>query len=251
MPTGRTVDPYAARVWDGATRIVHWSLAAAVLTAWATGQEGGASALHMAAGKLVLALVVFRVIWGFVGGEHARFASFLDPRAVPGHLAGVLRGRPERDVGHNPLGGLAVIALLTLAAATAMLGLFSAGEARPGGPLAPMLGGAGAGELHAAAGDVLLVLICAHVLAVVAMMMLTGDNLIGAMIGGGKTTKEALAAGDALTASRRALVMTAILGAGIFAGLLAMPASDPRAPSGASTGEHHERDDDEHEKGER
>ncbi len=107
-------DVVAIHVWDWPVRVFHWSIVALVTVAIVTAYIGGeAKEWHMRAGYGVCALVVFRVFWGFLGTRHARFASFLrGPREAVRYARSFATRAPPPSVGHNPLGGWSVIALL-------------------------------------------------------------------------------------------------------------------------------------------
>ena len=128
-------------VWDLPTRLFHWSLLALVLLAWFTGEEEGLAALiHRYAGEAIAGLIVFRVIWGFAGGERARFADFAaGPSAIIAHVRDLFSRQPKRHLGHNPLGGVAVFLLLAVVAGVVVTGLFSGGEDNAG-PFAGLWG---------------------------------------------------------------------------------------------------------------
>ena len=123
--------PARVRVWDLPTRAFHWSLVAAVTVATVTGTLGGRwMEWHSRAGLLIVGLLSFRLAWGFVGFEHARFASFAPtPTRLRAYLMGQWRG-----VGHNPLGALSVFALLGILALQAATGLFSNDDIAINGP---------------------------------------------------------------------------------------------------------------------
>jgi cytochrome b len=125
------------RVWDLPTRLFHWALAAAVVALVVTGQVGGNALIwHMRLGLSVGALLLFRLLWGVVGGRWSRFDAFVP---TPGGVLRYLRDRPrpdERfDVGHNPLGSLSVLALLALLALQVGTGLVADDEIATTGPL--------------------------------------------------------------------------------------------------------------------
>src|SRR5277367_1838729 len=104
----------AVRVWDVGIRCFHWLLVLAVSAALITGFLLATPTLrwHLIAGGTVAALLFWRVVWGGLGGPYARFAGFAySPRAVLGHARGLLGGRHERYLGHNPLGAMMVFAL--------------------------------------------------------------------------------------------------------------------------------------------
>ena len=81
-----------------------------------------------AVGWIAAILIVFRLVWGFIGGEHSRFSDFIRPSRIAHHISGLLRGEREPSLGHNPLGAVAVVILLVLTAATVWTGAFG-GEA--------------------------------------------------------------------------------------------------------------------------
>lgn len=109
-------------VWDIAVRIFHWSLVASFTTAYLTGDEE--SALHIYAGYVVAGLIVFRLLWGFIGTQHARFKDFIySPARIVAYAKGMMSGKVEHVEGHNPLGGLMVFALLISLTLTTVSGL--------------------------------------------------------------------------------------------------------------------------------
>lgn len=187
-------------VWDLPTRIFHWSLLALVALAFATSEtEGFWFDLHLAAGYGVIALVVFRLAWGFVGTRYARFSEFVRPwAAVRAHAADVLRLSPSRYVGHNPLGGWMILGLLALLAVLAATGVF-AGDDDAKGPLAHLVGAGVAdalGELHEGLNAVLWTLVAIHVAGIAVESFLTRENLVRAMWTGTKDVAGAAAAGQ-------------------------------------------------------
>lgn len=114
-------------VWDIFIRLFHWILAASILFAWWSVEQGGNwMDWHMRAGYLVLALILFRLIWGFIGTSHARFADFVrSPGATLNYTRALLGRREPHYSGHNPLGGWMVVILLLLCLVQAGTGLFT------------------------------------------------------------------------------------------------------------------------------
>lgn len=111
-------------VWDIFVRIFHWTLVIAFTIAYLTGDDGGR--MHEWSGYVVLSLVGARILWGFIGSRHARFADFVyGPSVILRYTVGLLTGHPQRYVGHNPLGGLMVVALLVLLLVTSVTGILS------------------------------------------------------------------------------------------------------------------------------
>lgn len=167
------------RVWDPLVRVLHWTLAASVALAWATAEEFERA--HELVGYAVLAIVGIRLVWGFVGTRHARFADFLRPPGeVVAYAKGLLAGTAPRYLGHNPIGGWMILALLVALVITAGTGWFAQAT---GGRLGHLFE-----ELHEAAANGLLLLIGLHVLGVLAESWREGQNLVRAMITGSKGT---------------------------------------------------------------
>ena len=175
-------------VWDFPTRLFHWAAAALVALAYATVQMN-AMRWHAWFGEALLALLLFRIAWGFFGSDTARFSSFLvAPAAAMRYLARALRLGPDRQTGHNPAGGWMVLLLLALLASETLTGLYIANDVADEGPLtdltpAPIANAITA--MHTIFWDALLAAIALHVLAI-ALYAVKGHNLLGPMIGGYK-----------------------------------------------------------------
>lgn len=174
------------RVWDLPLRLFHWLLAACVGGAIVTAKIGGTWMIwHERLGTTVLALLVFRLVWGIVGPRHARFASFVrGPRAVLAWL----RHPPQAPApGHNPLGALSVLAMLLALGLQATTGLFANDDIAFEGPLAASVSNATSSLLtgwHRLNEPVVLGLIALHLAAIVWYRVRRGKNLVGTMIHG-------------------------------------------------------------------
>jgi cytochrome b len=206
------------RVWDLPTRLFHWLLAAAVIGCIVTAKiGGGAMVWHTRLGFCVLALLVFRLAWGLVGGRWSRFASFVyAPATLWRYLRGTPRPGEALDVGHSPLGALSVFAILGVLTAQVGLGLFSDDEIAFVGPLNRYVSvdtGLLATSLHKTWGQWLIIGLAAlHVLAIV-VYRLRRKDLIGPMIVGDKPLPPGTpASADGL--GQRALALALALGAG-------------------------------------
>jgi cytochrome b len=175
-------------VWDLPLRLTHWALVVTVAGAWATHYAGARwFEWHERLGYASLVLVAFRIAWGFVGTRHARFASFLrGPHAVIAYLR---RRDPVQEAGHNPLGGLSVIAMLALLLFQAVTGLFANDEIANAGPMYGWISQQASNRitsLHEANSELLLVLIGLHLVAVAWYGLVRRQPLVQAMVTGRK-----------------------------------------------------------------
>lgn len=182
------ISPATRRIqlWDLPLRIFHWSLLAAIATVIATGKLGGEwMPLHGKAGIAIAGLLGFRLAWGLVGSDTARFLHFLpSPKALQSYLQGRWRG-----LGHNPLGALSVVALLGVIGVQAATGLFSNDDIAFAGPLAAIVGEETVQWLtgwHRLLPNALFVLLGLHVAAIVFHVRVKKDDIVKPMVTGWK-----------------------------------------------------------------
>lgn len=182
------------RVWDPFVRVFHWGLAAAFFTAWIT--EDDFLDLHTLAGYTALALVLVRIPWGFIGSRHARFGDFVrPPREAFAYALDSLRGKARRYIGHNPAGGLMILALLALIPLTALSGMAVLGAEEGAGPLAWLMAGSPhwledfVEETHEFLANTTLFLVLIHVAGVLVEGVLHRENLVRAMVTGCKPVR--------------------------------------------------------------
>jgi cytochrome b len=186
----------AIKVWDVPVRLFHWAVVLLLVLQLATGLIGGSlMQWHVYGGYAMLVLVVFRIFWGFAGSTHARFASFLaGPRATL-HFAKRLFSREAvPQLGHNPLGGWMVIALVVSLALQAISGLFANDGANTEGPLATLVSfetSSRITQFHRWNLKLLIVLSGLHIAGVLFHWLVKKENLIGAMFTGVKQVPEA------------------------------------------------------------
>jgi len=232
---GAAASPAATLVWDLPTRLFHWTLLAAVVSAWASFELAevlGDATLkwHRVNGLLVLILLVWRLLWGFAGSSTSRFASFVPgPRAIAGYLRGLAAGGGSRFLGHNPAGALMVLALLLVLGVQGGLGLIATDDNDlVGGPLYRLVDAASnawATGKHAFLFDyVLLPLITLHVAANILYGVVKREPLIPAMVTGRKPQGEyadALAAEIVARPLLRALICLAMATALVLGGIVA------------------------------
>jgi cytochrome b len=177
IEAGRVTQPATVNVWDPFVRVFHWSLVTLFVIAFLTGDE--IEWLHLAAGYGIVALLALRIVWGFVGPRHARFSDFVrPPREVLAYVRDVLLLRPRRYLGHNPAGGVMIVALLTTFVATSVTGVMMTTYA--------FWGAKWVEEVHEALAYSMLGLIALHVLGVVVSSVMHRENLVKAMFTGRK-----------------------------------------------------------------
>ena len=188
LPELRTI-----AVWDLPTRLFKWSLVVFVSVALLVSSShpyGTLFVVHIACGYAVTLLLLFRFVWGFIGGQHARFKSFVHGwRSFRAYGQGLLRLNPPRIVGHNPVGGWMIMTLLITLSAIVLRGLFA--EARTGGTgllsaLLPAEAVALVGNIHAWLGFTVMWLAVLHVAGVLFESLLHRENLVLTMITGRK-----------------------------------------------------------------
>ena len=177
------------RVWDAPTRLFHWCIVALVLVSWLSADQGYMT-VHLWSGLSLLALLLFRFGWGWLGSTTARFSDFLHaPQKVLAYLRTEARGGRALHAGHNPAGGLMVIALLAVLLAQVATGLFANDGLRFSGPLALFVSDDASDRLtriHGIIFDIILVLVWLHVVAVGFHHFVKGDNLVAPMVSGKK-----------------------------------------------------------------
>jgi len=212
----KSLEPPAARatrIWDLPTRIFHWTLAATVVFAVATVKLGGTwMDWHVRAGYAVLALVLFRILWGFAGSRYARFSNFV---RGPSAIWTYLRGRSPAQAGHNPLGALSVLALLALLLAQAATGLFASDDIFTEGPLARLVSSATSSlltSLHKRGEYLLYVLVGLHLAAIAYYRLIRREPLTAAMVHGDRRIDAPPARDDLALRLRGLLLFTLAAG---------------------------------------
>lgn len=175
------------KVWDLPTRFFHWAMLGLLAVLWWTA-EAGEMDWHQIAAYSLMILILFRVIWGFIGSETSRFRHFLKSPKVALSYFSVLRSKQHHAIGHNPLGGYMVLLMMLTLCLQLTTGLFATDEVFTEGPLIAYVTEAQALQLtwlHKVNFNFLLILASVHVLAVL-VHQFTGDRLVGAMFTGYK-----------------------------------------------------------------
>ncbi len=216
---------HSVRVWDLPTRVFHWALVLCVVALVVTGEVGGnAMVWHFRVGYTVLALLLFRLVWGFVGGYWSRFESFVHaPATVLAYLQG--RGKPEHSVGHNPLGAGSVLALLTLLFLQVVSGSFSDDEIAAVGPMARFVSNDSVSlftQYHSKVGKaILIVLVVLHIAAIAFYKLKKRENLVPPMLHGDKELDHPAQPSRDDARTRATALVIFLLCATVVAGLVA------------------------------
>jgi cytochrome b len=181
-------------VWDLPIRLFHWVAAALVLMLYLTSRWNRMD-WHVRAGDALLALILFRLLWGLFGSDTARFARFVrSPSAVLRYLARLLRRGPDDQLGHNPAGGWMVVAMLALLLAQSLTGVFVLNDVVNEGPFTELVPAAVANAMTAlhdrVLWDLLLAAIALHILAILGYALVKRHDLTRPMLTGRKWLRE-------------------------------------------------------------
>ena len=211
------------RVWDVPVRLFHWSLVILVSVSLYTGLFGGFNEMdyHMLSGYALLALVSFRIIWGLIGSEYARFTQFLRPTEIVSYLKSLRGSGYKPSIGHNPMGALSVLAFLIVILGQATTGLFANDDLFMEGPLTHLVSDELSDELtsiHHLLAEVLYVLIGLHLTAIAAYAIFKKENLVLAMITGKKRLKDQIPATDIKAPKPLKEIALALVAIGITGG---------------------------------
>jgi cytochrome b len=204
MP-GKTMQMKEIEVWDPLVRTGHWLLATAVIVAWFVDEPLW---LHSWLGYIAIALVLLRIVWGFIGPDYARFASFVrGPRVAFGYFIDLIRFSSKRHLGHSPAGAVMIIALLVMVAVTAVTGMASLAATRGEGPFSGVITKVERPnfpiqrkdveedqelfieEVHETAANITMVLVILHIAGVALASFAHRENLVAAMITGRKRSE--------------------------------------------------------------
>jgi cytochrome b len=204
------------RIWDLPIRLFHWSLVTLIVFSWVTYKQSWME-WHALSGYAILSLLLFRVAWGFIGSDTARFTFFLkSPLEALRHLSHLHRREPDTEIGHNAAGGWMVLAMLGLLFAQAITGLCSNDDISVEGPLARSLGKDLSDQitsLHHLGYKLLLIMVAMHILAIITYAVLKSHNLVRPMITGKKRLPGA---------TRAPRIVSPILAAAVYAVAVAM-----------------------------
>ncbi len=165
------------RVWDLPVRVFHWLLAGSFAVAYLVAESEQLRGWHVILGYTATGLILFRIVWGFVGSRFARFNSFwFPPRAAVEYLRSLRSKQPQHFVGHNPAGSYAIYGILIAGLATGVTGYMSLNE----------VGGESAEDIHEVCANVWLGIVIVHVVGVIVGSWIHRENLVRAMITGYK-----------------------------------------------------------------
>ena len=167
----------SVRVWDPFVRMFHWSLVVCVLIDYFIVDDG--KTLHEWLGYIATGLVLARIVWGFIGTRHARFADFFPtPGRVRAHVRAIMSGRPDSHPGHNPLGAIMILTLIALVLLIGLTGFLQTTDM--------FWGEEWLQKLHGAMSSILIGMAAVHALAAIVMSRVERSNLVAAMVTGVK-----------------------------------------------------------------
>lgn len=185
------------KVWDPVVRVFHWTLAATFIIAYAT--EDDLLSLHVWAGYILLAALIIRLVWGFIGTQHARFNDFVTkPSVAIQYVKDTFRHKAARHIGHNPAGGLMIVIMMVSLVLTGISGLMIYGAEEHAGPLASWFVSTGEywekplEEIHEFFANFTLLLVIIHLAGVVVESLMHRENLVSAMWDGYKKPNNVL-----------------------------------------------------------
>ncbi|MFZ5441812.1 MAG: DUF1924 domain-containing protein [Myxococcota bacterium] len=211
------------KVWDIAVRTTHLLFGVLVLGAFLTSEEDAWTWLHTRLGVVLLGLVAFRIVWGFVGSRYARFSEFVrSPREIRAALREMIRGTPKHFLGHNPVGAVMVVTLLVTMVVVTLTGIVISQGPEWSGPLAMTKSTAHlVKEVHEAAAFALPVLIVFHVAGVILSSVLEKQNLVLGMVTGWKRAPEdvQVEVEPSLVARGAGFLVAALVGLAVMFGL--------------------------------
>ncbi len=184
------------KIWDLPTRLFHWSLVVLIFCAWATDRFNRME-WHVWCGYTILTLLLFRILWGLIGSDSARFVRFLkSPLAALRHLSHIARREPDIEVGHNAAGGWMVVGMLTLIGVQAGTGLFANDDVLTEGPLMHLISKDQSDwltHIHGLNFKLIEAVIVLHILAILTYAVLKRQNLVRPMITGRKLMPDGVA----------------------------------------------------------
>jgi cytochrome b len=214
----------SVKVWDAPTRLFHWAIVLLLGASWLTESRGWME-LHMLSGYSMLALLLFRLAWGFVGSDTARFGRFLhSPIVALNHLSRLHRREPDTEIGHNAAGGWMVLVMLLLLMVQVGTGLCANDDIMTEGPLFNYVGKEWSDwltHIHALNFLYLKIAVGLHLLAIATYAVLKRHNLVRPMITGSKRLPPGTKA-PRLANPLWALVLFAVVAAavGVFVNVL-------------------------------
>lgn len=216
--------PLEVRVWDAPTRLFHWAIVLLLGLSWLTASRGWLG-VHFFSGYAIMALLVFRLLWGVTGSETSRFVHFVgSPVAALRHLARLHRQEPDHQIGHNAAGGWMVLVLLALLVVQVGTGLCANDDGATEGPLFGYVGKDWSdwlASIHSRNFTLIQVAVLAHVAAVLAYAAVKRHNLVRPMITGRKRLPPGTKA-PALAGHMRA-VLVLIIAVGVVAVTVNLP----------------------------
>lgn len=167
-------------IWDAPSRVFHWLQAVSFVGAYLTSESERNRDIHVAFGYIMLGLIVFRLLWGFLGTRYARFSSFVfKPGEIIAYLLSLFKGKPKHYLGHNPAGSVSVWLLLSIGLIICVTGVMALQDNASEAVI----------NMHGAATKVMLAVILLHIIGVLVSSVLHRENLVHSMITGYKSAE--------------------------------------------------------------
>ncbi len=167
-------------IWDAPTRVFHWLQAISFVGAYLTSESERNRDIHVAFGYIMLGLLVFRLLWGFLGTRYSRFSSFVfKPGEIIAYLVALIKGKPKHYLGHNPAGSVAVWLLLSIGLFICVTGMMALQDNASEAVV----------NMHGVATKVMLAVILLHLIGVLVSSVLHHENLVRSMITGFKSAE--------------------------------------------------------------
>ncbi|WP_206482878.1 cytochrome b/b6 domain-containing protein [Thalassotalea sp. G2M2-11] len=206
-------------VWDLPIRLFHWGFVGLLIALWYTSdQDNGLIELHMQLGYIALALVLFRIIWGFIGTTHAKFKNFIPSFYQLRIYIRQRNNNVKQYAGHNPMGSLMVLLMLLLILLQSISGLFMSDDVFSAGPYAGVLSGDMEGMVkffHHNGFDFIVIISAIHIAAVFYYLLVKRQNLIKPMLSGKKHSQQ-IEADQAIGHSKLIKALLTAIAVGIF-----------------------------------
>ena len=234
MKNTNKINNKAILIWDLPTRVFHWTLTISFAFAWLTYDDNRFLFAHVYAGYVFVSLLIFRLVWGFIGSRYALFRTFAyNWPSVQAYLKGLLTGQASRYIGHNPAGGWAIFLMIALGFIVSITGVLVLAGEEGHGPFkdfVPYAVGTASKEIHEITAWIMLAFTVVHIAGVIIESWFHKENLALSMLTGKKECSSNLAASKHLLLGSLLVILITISGAWYFKGYLLQTDDRPYIP---------------------